>query len=139
MRAVARYPDVIVLLVSVPVVLLNFALGNWLLASVHAAVAVGSFFYVCLILRRIRNAAIEAELQAIPRPPKDFHVVVRGVRYSNIDLVYLGPMTDPDGEPCQHWRALRPFDFPDGVDLSEIIIRGEIADSTIIDFWIPEQ
>lgn len=82
---------------------------------------------------------VDAEWQVAPEPPTDWHLRVRGERYDNIELVYLGPIL-VHGHLCAHWRAVKPITMPDDVQPQEVQIVGVVPGEMIIDMWmhIPE-
>ena len=104
--------------------LINLALGNYSGVLIDLLALTGFLLYARYV-RSCRATAFDAELKAAPPPPGDWHLTVRGERYSNLEFVYLGIVIAPDGmTPCHHWTVLRPVNLPADVDPSEINLVG---------------
>jgi len=110
--------------------LINLALGNYGGALIDLLALTGFLLYARYVRSHSRraksfDAELAAELEAAPPPPRDWHLTVRGERYSNLEFTYLGLVMGPDGmTPCHHWVVLRPVDLPADVDPSEINLVG---------------
>lgn len=127
---------------------LNFLAGNTGFALVNLASSPFALAISILFVRRSRSRLmkvalaewgvnetdIEGELAAISMAPQDWHLVIRGKRYYNLEFVYLGPIVVGD-RVCPHWRAIKPLEVPNDVTPEEVEIRGQVTEACVVDVW----